>query len=993
MDSKRILLFLLMPLTAVVALAQHNITGMVIDDAQDPIPQTTVRLLKTDSTLVKGALTNMEGKFKLASQQTGDFILQVTCVGFKPYTKRIKVSEKDVAVGTIAMEPDAIMLKGATVTGQAAKVMLKADTFIYNAAAFRTPEGSVVEELVRRLPGAEVSDDGTIKINGKQVKKILVDGKEFMTGDTKTAIKNLPTNIIDRIKAYDKQSDMARVSGIEDGEEETVLDFGIKAGMNKGVMANADLGVGTKDRYAGRIFGGVMKDDLKVFLMTNANNTNDQGFPGGGGGGGRFGGGRQGLNAMKMTGLNLNYEKTDKLTIDGSIRWNHSDGDTYSKSATESFYSGTTSSFSNSRSQNFSRGNQWNGQMRLEWQPDSMTNIMFRPNFSYSSNDATNWGMSATFDENPYDYSDDPLSDIVNLAKKYNIVKNYNVNDGVNYSDSKTLRGMLQYNRRLNNRGRNITLQVNANWGEGTSESMSNNYIYLFTTPDTTITNRYNLTPQDNWGYSLRANYSEPIADRVYLQFGYRYQYSYTKSDRKTYSLNGMDYSGIEPIYRNFDVYLNPLPYPLDYYEDQTLSRYSNYKNYTHTAELTLRVVRPTYNLNVGFQVIPQKSHFVQDYTKLVDGVTTRLRADTTRTVTNFTPTVDFRWKKSQTGQLRLTYRANTQQPSISDLLDVYDDSNPLRITRGNPGLKPSFTQNINLFYNDYFTNHQRAVMTFVNFSTTSNSVSNKTTYNTETGGTITRPENIDGNWNSNLGFMFNTAIDSAGYFNMNTFTNLSYNHNVGYVSVNSLSDSEESVTKALGIGERLSASYRNEWFEFELSGSLNYTYRRSELQSNNNLDTWQFSYGAMTGVTAPWGTQLTTNINMQSRRGYSDESMNTNELIWNAQLSQSFLKGNALTLSLQFYDILQQQSTVSSILNAMQRSDTEYNAITSYAMVHVIYRLNLFGGMSNMRGPGGRGGRGGQGGPGGFGGGRGGRGGGGGFGGGRGGFGGGRPF
>ena len=992
MDSKRILLFLLMPLTAVVALAQHNITGMVIDDAQDPIPQTTVRLLKTDSTLVKGALTNMEGKFKLASQQTGDFILQVTCVGFKPYTKRIKVSEKDVAVGTIAMEPDAIMLKGATVTGQAAKVMLKADTFIYNAAAFRTPEGSVVEELVRRLPGAEVSDDGTIKINGKQVKKILVDGKEFMTGDTKTAIKNLPTNIIDRIKAYDKQSDMARVSGIEDGEEETVLDFGIKAGMNKGVMANADLGVGTKDRYAGRIFGGVMKDDLKVFLMTNANNTNDQGFPGGGGGGGRFGGGRQGLNAMKMTGLNLNYEKTNKLTIDGSIRWNHSDGDTYSKSATESFYSGTTSSFSNSRSQNFSRGNQWNGQMRLEWQPDSMTNIMFRPNFSYSSNDATNWGMSATFDENPYDYSDDPLSDIVNLAKKYNIVKNYNVNDGVNYSDSKTLRGMLQYNRRLNNRGRNITLQVNANWGEGTSESMSNNYIYLFTTPDTTITNRYNLTPQDNWGYSLRANYSEPIADRVYLQFGYRYQYSYTKSDRKTYSLNGMDYSGIEPIYRNFDAYLNPLPYPLDYYEDQTLSRYSNYKNYTHTAELTLRVVRPTYNLNVGFQVIPQKSHFVQDYTKLVDGVTTRLRADTTRTVTNFTPTVDFRWKKSQTGQLRLTYRANTQQPSISDLLDVYDDSNPLRITRGNPGLKPSFTQNINLFYNDYFTNHQRAVMTFVNFSTTSNSVSNKTTYNTETGGTITRPENIDGNWNSNLGFMFNTAIDSAGYFNMNTFTNLSYNHNVGYVSVNSLSDSEKSVTKALGIGERLSASYRNEWFEFELSGSLNYTYRRSELQSNNNLDTWQFSYGAMTGVTAPWGTQLTTNINMQSRRGYSDESMNTNELIWNAQLSQSFLKGNALTLSLQFYDILQQQSTVSSILNAMQRSDTEYNAITSYAMVHVIYRLNLFGGMSNMRGPGGRGGRGGQGGPGGFGGGRGGRGGGG-FGGGRGGFGGGRPF
>jgi hypothetical protein len=326
----------------------------------------------------------------------------------------------------------------------------------------------------------------------------------------------------------------------------------------------------------------------------------------------------------------------------------------------------------------------------------------------------------------------------------------------------------------------------------------------------------------------------------------------------------------------------------------------------------------------------------------------------------------------------------------MSDLLDIVDDSDPLRITRGNPGLKPSFTQSFQLFYNDYFQKHQRAVMTFVNFSTTSNSVANKTTLNTETGGTITRPENIDGNWNGNLGFMFNTAIDSAAFFNVNTYTNLSYNHNVGFVSVNNMADSQKSVTKALGVGERLSASYRNDWFEFELNGSLNYTYRRSELQSNNNLDTWQFSYGAMTGITAPWGTQLTTNINMQSRRGYSDESMNTNELIWNAQLSQSFLKGNALTLSLQFYDILQQQSTVSSILNAMQRSDTEYNAITSYAMVHVIYRLNLFGGGFNGGFGGGRGGRGGrgQGGPGGFGGGRGGRGGG--FGGG--GFGGGRP-
>ena len=952
---KKIVLLIVALMVAVVSFAQRTVRGRVVEqDTQEAVIQATAALMKGEK-VVANAVTNTEGAFSIKAPEEGSYTLQVTYVGFKTYQKKISLKDgKDYNAGTIKMEPDAIMLKGATVTARAQKVTLKADTFVYNANAFRTPEGSVAEELVRRLPGAEVSDDGSIKINGKQVKKILVDGKEFMTGDTKTAMKNLPTNIIDRIKAYDQQSDLARVSGIEDGEEETVLDFGIKAGMNKGIMANADLAAGTKHRYAGRIFGGVMKDDMKVFLMTNANNTNDMGFPGGGGGG-RFGGGRQGLTANKMVGLNLNYEKTDKLKVDGSVRWNHSDGDTWSKSSTENIYSEQLSSFSNSVKQDFSRSNQWNAQMRLEWQPDSMTNIMFRPNARYNSSDGENSSESATFNENqnPYDFVTDPLSELNKLIGN-GIVKNFNVQDGISYSDSKNVGGMLQFNRRLNNSGRNITVQLNGNWSEGTSKSMSNNYVYLFTTPDTTVTNRYSLTPQDNWSYSARITYSEPIMRQVYLQFSYRYNYSYTKSDRKTFSLTDVDYTDIIPMYRNWDAYLGRLVNPLDSYEDTKLSRMSEYKNYNHTAEVMLRIVRKAYNFNVGFQVLPQKSHFIQDY----QGV----HADTTRTVTNITPTLDFRWKKSATGQLRFTYRGRTQQPSMSDLLDIVDDSNPLRITRGNPGLKPSFTQNFQLFYNDYFQKHQRAVMTFVNFSTTSNSVANKSTYNSETGGTITRPENINGNWNGNLGFMFNTAVDSAAYFNVNTFTNLSYNHNVGYVSINNVSDSQESVTNSLGINERLAASYRNDWLEIELNGSLNYTRSRSELQPNNDLDTWQFSYGGMVGITCPWGTSLTTNMNMQSRRGYADNSMNTNELIWNAQLSQSFLRGNALTVSLQLYDILHQQSTFSRTITAMSRNDTEYNAITSYGMLHVIYRLNIFGGGGGFGFGGPRGGRGGNG-------------------------------
>ena len=952
---RRLLLLMLMPFVAVAVMAQRNVTGIVVESETDEaLPQATVKLMRTDSTLVKGALTGLDGKFTLKAPSAGRFIVQVTCVGFKPYTKRINVSgEKNVPMGTIAMSPDAIMLKGATVTGQAAKVTLKADTFVYNASAYRTPEGSVVEELVKRLPGAQVDDDGKITINGKEVKKIMVDGKEFMTGDTKTAMKNLPTSIIERVKAYDQKSDQARVSGVDDGEEETVLDFGIKRGMNKGVMLNADLAAGTRKRYSGRLFGGWMKDNMKLFFMSSANNVNDMGFSTGGG---RFGGGRQGLTATKMTGVNLNYEQKGKLKLDGSVRWNHSNGDAVVRRSTENFMTNSSSTFGNSLNSNMTRSNSWDARLRLEWTPDSLTNIMFRPQFRYNSNDGLSEGTSATFSADPYGIRGitNPLTQLDQLLDE-GIVKNSNLSNSITYSDSKSVGGWGQINRRLSSNGRNIMLRIGANYGEGMSRSMSNDSVnyYQFANDSVYQANRYAVTPTKNWDYNIRATYSEPIFDRVYLQFSYRYQYKYTKSDRDTYDFSrlGLPFFSVVPAYRDWDSYLNLLGgKPLDNYLSDNLSRFSEYKNYIHTAEVALRVTRKDYNFNVGFQVMPQKSHFIQDY----QGV----HADTTRTVTNFAPTADFRWKISKVSQLRLTYRANSSQPSMTDLLDITDDSNPLNIRKGNPGLKPSFTQNMRLFYNNYIQSHQRSIMAHLNFSTTSNSISNMVTYDEATGGRTTRPENINGNWNAFGMFMFNTAIDSTGLFNVNTFTTLRYANNVGYVSVDRNSDSQKSTTRTTTIGERLAGSFRNDWLEFELNGQLEYMHARSVLQENNNLDTWTFSYGANVMLTAPWGSQLSTGLNMNSRRGYNDASMNTNELIWNAQLSQSFLRGNALTVTLQFYDILHQQSTFSRAVTAMQRSDTEYNAITNYAMVHVIYKLNIFGGMSNMRGPGGREGR-----------------------------------
>lgn len=959
---KSVLTLLLLFIAMMMQAQQHLITGAIIDKGtNDPVEASTVQLLRADSTYISGAISDENGLFSLQAPEDGSYLLKITSVGYKPTVRRIMMTQgKDLAMGKININAEAIMLKAATVTAMAKKVVLKEDTFVYNSAAYRTPEGSTIEELVKRLPGAEVSDDGSIKINGKEVKKILVDGKEFMTGDTKTALKNLPTSIIDKIKAYDEKSDLAKVTGIDDGEEETVLDFGVKRGMNKGLIANMDLSIGTKQRYSERGMAAYFNDRNRLMMFASANNTNDMGFPGGGGPGG-WGFNKQGLNASKMLGLNYNYENKDKLKMDASLRWNHSDGDISSTVASENFVS-QNSSFSNSRAKNFSRSNSWDGRFRLEWTPDTMTNIMFRPSFTIKSSDALARSLSAQFNADPYQITNDPLEDAAraelgledvslskSLLQQAGALVNLQSSSSISYSESENLRGMLQYNRRLSAMGRNITVRTDASYGktDANSLSLTNAYMYLVDVANGNETDhyntyRYNVTPTRNYSYSLQATYSEPLWKATFLQLSYKFTYKYSKTDRSTYNFSDFSdeeanqWASITPEYRGWGNYLGTLRSPLDEYFDSDQSRFSEYKNYIHEMQLMMRFIRPKYNLSFGAMLQPQRSNFIYDYMGQ--------HIETTRNVTNFSPTLDFRYRFSKVSNLRVNYRGTTSQPSMTDLLDITDDSNPLNIKKGNPGLKPSFTHNFRLFYNNYIEKHQRALMTFVNFSMTRNSISDMVTYDDKTGGRTTQPENINGNWNARGAFMFNTAIDSAGVWNINTFTTLAYTNAVGYLSLDGKT-SQKNTTKQTQVGERIAMGYRNNWLEVNLNGTLNYNHARNKLQASSNMNTWQFSYGPSITVTMPWGMSLSTDLSQSSRRGYSDKSMNTNELVWNAQLSQGFLKGKPLTVMIQFYDLLHQQSTLSRALTAMARTDTEYNSINSYAMLHVIYRLNIIGG------------------------------------------------
>lgn len=943
--TKRVLIvFILIGLCVMHAAAQEprerTISGNVHDaELKEPMVQATVQLFwAKDSSFVGGTVTDLRGNFAVEAPSNGIFRVKISSIGFQPIQREVTIRRnQSVDMGQLMMATDAVLLKEAVVTGRAAQVVVKKDTLVYNPEAYRTPEGSPIEELIKRIPGAEVDEDGNITINGKAVKKILVDGKEFMLGDVETALKNIPVEIIQNMKFYDQQSDQARITGIEDGNKETVIDFTIKKGMNRGYMTNLDLAGGTEHRYASRGMASSFTDKTRFVLMGNFNNKDENA--------GWWN--RRGLNANKMLGTNFNYDDGEKLKADASVRWNHRDGDNQSENASENFYSQTNRTFSNSFSRSLSRSNNWNGNIRVEWKPDTLTNLLLRANGSMGTNDGLSTSMSATYDDDPYLYVADPLGMVHDTTSPlYSHLVNHNHGASLSYGENKNAWAMLQLYRRLNPRGRNITLRVEGSMGDSDNRNVSNNEVALHRVDSSYYTARYNTTPSDNKSYVLSALYSEPLWKGAHLQFNYELRYNQNKSDRQTYDFSHLPtnpFSDIAPSYRDWDPWIGSFDQAaLDTLLDKNLSRFSEYKNYTHNIRVTLRHWQEEYDYNIGVLVQPQHSNFVQDYRGIY--------VDTIRNVTNITPTIDFHYKFSDQQNIYVHYRGDTRQPDITQLLEIRDDSNPLYITSGNSGLKPQFTNSLNIYYNNYIQKYKRSIVLYGNYRHIRNSISNMVTYNPETGGSESRPENINGNWNADGGFNFSTAIDSMGHWNVGSDTRLRYNNYVSYVS-QGVSGSVKNTTKSTNVTQRLNASFRNDWLEVTLDGNVNYQHSRNELQPSADLDTWRFSYGGQMMVRLPIGLEISTNIHENSRRGYNDPSSNTNELIWNGQISKTFLKSKTLVVALNFYDLLGQQSNYDRWVNATGRSDTRYNSINSYAMLHVRYRLNMFGGKVDTEG------------------------------------------
>ena len=927
MKSGKCLLMLLMILFSPMAFAQQsgvNVTGSVVEQGSDtPIEQATVRLLNVkDSAMVRGVVSARNGSFTLKNVKKGSYLLHITFIGYDPLYQPLQITGKKnpVNVGKLELSEGAIELGEAVVIGKAPEVTVRNDTVEYNADSYKVTEGSVLEDLLKKMPGVEVDSEGKITVNGKEVKKVMVDGKEFFSDDPKVASKNLPAKMIDKLQVLDKKSDMAQMTGFDDGEEETVINLTVKPGMKQGWFGNAYGGYGSKDRYEGNAMVNRFVNNDQITFMGGANNTNNMGFSdlastmfsGMGGGGGRRGGfgAGSGITSSGNAGLNFSKEfKPDKLTLGGNTRYSHSDNDARSKSDRQNILPGDSSSYDNSEAMSRTKSDNFGVDFRLEWKPDTMTQLIFRPSFSLSHSMNDNFSDATTLDNE---------RDTVNTNKS----SNYSESNGYNLNAS------IDFSRKLNNKGRVFSATLSGGNSNSYSDGMNRSDIVYFNQTDALKNSIIDQRSRyDNKGFNYRAYVSwvEPIGHNNFIQA------TYSISQRKQEALKNVYNQDADGIYNVLD------------------SAYSqSYRNnfISQRASLSFKSQRAKFNYTIGLNLDPSYSsseNFVGDTTL----------SKITRKVVNLSPMAQFNYMFDKRTNLRIMYNGRTSQPSMTQLQPVADISDPTNITIGNPDLNPRYTNNVFIRFQQFTPEKQRAFMIMANGSYIINDIVSYTSYNQETGVKTTTYKNVNGNYSGNVRMMLNTPLKNKK-FSINSMTMASFANSNGYIN------EEKNTNRNLILSERGGIDFRSSYLDLGVNGNIRYNATSNSLQKENNQNTFNYGAGGYTTIYLPLNFKIESDVNWSTNSGYGD-GFKQNEVLWNASASKSFLKNNQGTLRFKIYDILQQRSNISRSVTASYIQDSEYNTLGSYFMVHFIYRFSIFKGgasASDVKTPG-RGGRG----------------------------------
>ncbi len=874
-----------------------TLSGKIIDkNTGEVIPAATIRILTPeDSTLVTGASSSGEGTFLIPIRH-GNYIAQVSFMGYTPYFQEFTLSSAQSALrlDTIALQEQSILLDEAVITAAAAEIQVRGDTVEYNASTYKVTGMAVVEDLLKQMTGVEIDPNGVIKVQGKEIKKIFVDGKEFFSDDPKIASKNLPARMVEKLQVIDNKSEMEKMTGFDDGEEEMIINLTVRPDMKKGTFGNAFAGYGSQERYELNALVNRMRNSDQMTFTGGINNTNNAGVTDLGSANGRSSGrtrsgGGNGINTAANSGFNFSKEVSEKLEVGGNIRYGNNRSESLSKVYTQNLLSkGDTYEDQDNRSHN--RDENLNMDVRLEWKPDSMTTLVFRPTLGFSS-------------------SEDREADLFSTTRVAGDTVNYGNADYNSHGNGNNISGNLNLHRRLGKRGRsiNVGLNIRSNGSENKATNISNTY-YAGKRADDLLNQRITNT---NNGSNLSGNFSyvEPLGKRNFLQLSYNYRQGSSQSDKDTRT---RDEEG------NYTVF------------DKKYSKLNDNSSVNQDAGISFRSRSEKYNYNVGFSVYPTSS-------KRKTYVGDSLISDITQNVTNYSPNAQFNYYWSRQRNLRFTYTGSTDQPTVNQISPVVDVSNPLNITYGNPDLKPEFMHRMNIRYQNSKPQENRFQMLTGSFNYTLNAIVTSRFTDPETGRKENTFRNVKGNWNGDARLIVSQPFFTKK-FTFSSSSNASYRVNNGF------SNNEENISRQVNLSENLSFNYNSSKFQFSVRGNISYNKVRNTLEGQQDREYFNYGSSAYTTIYLPFDINFQSDIRYSTNSGYSD-GFKQNETLWNASIEKQILKQKNGLIRVKIYDILQQRSNIRRNVSSNFIRDTTTNTLTSYFIMHFVYRFNIFKG------------------------------------------------
>jgi len=886
-------------------LAQHQIQGKVLDKKDEStIEMATIRLLNfKDSSLVKMNLTDDKGSFSLSKITSGEYLLEVSFLGYEKQLHKLTVPNQSLILKNIYLEENTKNLKEIEVTGMSAQMAVKGDTIEYNTSAFKTEENAIVEDLLKKLPGVVVDEDGKITINGEEIKKIRLNGKKFFGGDIQMATKNIPIDMIEKIQVIDQKSEMAQLTGFEDENTERIINLTIKPNRKNGVFGNATVGGGmdkeSKFRYNNNATLNLMRGESQTSLVGGLNNTNIQ----------RSSRGRSGITGGSGTtstqnlGINNNTEVSKTLKIGGDGTYNHSFNVSETSSERESWLKNVAYNRNNASSSE--RGNQQaNMRLEVEWKMDSISTLIIQPEIGSTK------GVSSSQSDYEYFANGDSIS--------WGNSRNKNESNGTDASLN------LIYSRKSKSKkGRVFTVNLGGSLND--SKSAGQNYSEKNTKDTATYVNQQTTSKSQTYQANLRISMVEPLWNlENFLEASVTARMNTRNSDKMQYKkgINKEIYNVLDSVYSNSFV--------------------NNF--YNEAFELNFRHQESSFNYMVGMKAEPSQTYSTTYY---INGFI----IDRMNMVLNASPTATFRYNFGKKNFARLEYRGRTSQPSIEQMQPVKNNNNLMNEMVGNPNLNPSFEHTLRLMYSSFNATHFSSFSAGLNGAYTRDALVTNSIYDA-TGKQFSQTINsIKAPFNVNANLMFNTPL-IKNRLQFNTRTEVGYQERFGYsdrsrmdsvwVSENKLRMGDLSETKKLNGSQDLSLTFTTTVVEVGLRGAVNYTKTQNSLNANKKQETTDWTSAGNVNLHLPYSLNITNKFSYITRRGYSN--FDRNELVWDASIDKAFFRRKGI-VSLKFYDILQQKQNIKESIGDNFRLLSRYNSLTSYVMLSFTYKILRFGG------------------------------------------------